>query len=452
MGVVEAPRALLLQQAAVNRLYPMVGNTYLGRYSIRGQIFLPHSGRGPFVGSRQLHGAGAECASRILARLIVAATPLLAVGSIHDHRPAIGFFLDLGDVKRLAGSAKLLDPTVGSDWAMDGAWISKQVHGPLPVSLLGRFLWLVQTGKGAAETSWSLFGTWDHLGLHHARVDLERRAQLDNPNHMASRSGLDQSWRLTLRFFTDFLLSETLLLNPVFFIGAVLASVCFWRHSPDRLQIYLFSMGAPVFFGYLLYTFRAKAQPNWIAPAIIPLFCLMAIYWSSRWREGLRIVKYGLTTGLLIGLPAVVLLHETNLIDKVVGRPLPPAMDPLRRVRAWKEAAQVVGEARTKLLEEGKPVFIIGDHYGITGLLSFYLPEAKVGVRDNPIVFARSADKAENQFFFWPSYGSRTGQNAIYVAENSRSAPAPEQLERSFRPSPIWARRTFFIEVGFSTS
>jgi hypothetical protein len=106
------------------------------------------------------------------------------------------------------------------------------------------------------------------------------------------------------------------------------------------------------------------------------------------------------------------------LIQKVAGKYLPPKADPMTRVRGYDDMARVVEEAREKLSAEGKPVFIIGGHYGTTGLLSFYIPEAKTNVAENPIVYFLTSTNAVNQFYFWPGYKeNRTGQNAIYVKE-----------------------------------
>src|SRR5206468_12508721 len=143
-----------------------------------------------------------------------------------------------------------------------------------------------------------------------------------------------------------FLSSELVLLNPIFFIAAVWATVAFWRaasseeptHGRAKLPnfaAYLFSMGGPLFFGYALFTLHSRVLPNWIAASILPLFCLMGVYWESRYHAGLSVVKTWLATGLSVGLTAVVLLHDTNLVGKIVRRPLPPDKDPLRQVRVW---------------------------------------------------------------------------------------------------------------------
>ena len=92
-------------------------------------------------------------------------------------------------------------------------------------------------------------------------------------------------------------------------------------------------------------------------------------------------------------------------------------LDPLRRVRAWKETAQAAQNAREELLNEGKPVFIIADHYSLVGEISFYMPEAKAVVNIDPIVFYQTTLAPRNQFYFWKGYEEHKGQNAIFITE-----------------------------------
>jgi hypothetical protein len=89
-------------------------------------------------------------------------------------------------------------------------------------------------------------------------------------------------------------------------------------------------------------------------------------------------------------------------------------------VRAWRETAKVAAAARQNLLLEGKPVFIITDHYGLAGEFSFYLPEGRATLRGEPLVYSRPSPIPNNQLCFWPEYRYeqyRAGENAIYVAE-----------------------------------
>jgi 4-amino-4-deoxy-L-arabinose transferase-like glycosyltransferase/membrane-associated phospholipid phosphatase len=253
-------------------------------------------------------------------------------------------------------------------------------------------------------------------------------------SHVSENASLHQHWKPTLHHFLEFTGVELGLLNPVFFVAAFWAMLGFWTLKPERaesqtcerptsrrgLMVYLFCMGAPVFLGHWLYTLHSQVQPNWIAPAVVPMFCLMVLYWERRWREGARGVARWLRGGVILGLAAIIFVHEPELVGKMLGQPLPPDKDPLRRVRAWQATAAVVEAARAHLLAEGKPVFIVVHHYGITGLLSFYLPEARPVPGREPLVYSVLGPVAENQFFFWPEYRYqklRKGQNALFVIE-----------------------------------
>jgi membrane-associated phospholipid phosphatase len=256
-------------------------------------------------------------------------------------------------------------------------------------------------------------------------------------SHVAQDAGVHSVWKPTLKYLGEFLGGEVGLLNPILFGATVWAAIAFWRrgrHNP-RL-IYFFSMGAPVFLAYLVHSFRSRVQLNWIAPSVLPLFCLMVIYWDTRWRLGAAKLKPWLVAGLTLGFVLVILGHDTNLLQKATGRYLPVSQDPLHRVREWSEVARVVGEARRDLLAEGKPTFIIASGYGLAGEISFYLPEAKATVTTEPLVFCQTNGPPSNQFYFWPGYKDRKGQNAVFLRELDRDRtfdpPVPPELEQEF--------------------
>jgi membrane-associated phospholipid phosphatase len=240
--------------------------------------------------------------------------------------------------------------------------------------------------------------------------------------HVEGNAGANKPWEASwshLGDFASFIGVESFLLNPIFFVATVWACIAFWRRARhDPRLVYLFSMGAPLFLIYLLFTLHSHVLPNWIAPSVLPIFCVMVIYWDTRWRLGVRALKGWLIAGLAIGFVVIAFMHETDLVQHIVGRTLPPKVDPLTRVRGYHEMAMTVEEARDKALTEGKPVFIIGGHYGTVGQLSFYIAEARTNVAANPLVYFQTTSNAVNQFYFWPSYKeTRAGQNAIYVKE-----------------------------------
>jgi hypothetical protein len=245
--------------------------------------------------------------------------------------------------------------------------------------------------------------------------------------HVADDAGASSGWHPTLRFFGEFVGAEFSVLNPVFFVGMVWAAIAMWRqgrHNPKL--VFFFSQGAPLFLVFLLNSLRSRDYPNWIAPCVLPLSAMMVIYWDTQLRLGAEHVKQWLARGLTLGFALVIVIHNTDIIGKLTGHYLPVRFDPVHRVRQWSETARVVGQARQELLAEGKPVFIVADHYGLVGQISFYLPEAKAQVRETPLVYFRTSPVAVNQFYFWPGYTSRKGENAIFVRELSRIQPDPQ--------------------------
>ena len=246
-------------------------------------------------------------------------------------------------------------------------------------------------------------------------------------DEVAGNAGLHSPWHPTLHYFRDFLFTQAGLLNPVFFVGALWAMIGFWTRRRERpLWLYFFCMGTPVFIGYWLYSLHSRILPNWPVVAVLPMFCLMVLYWNER----PRVARPFLAAGLAFGIFAVAIMYQSNLIGKITGELLPGEKDPLRRVRAWKPTVALVEREREKLLAEGKPAFIIADHYGMTGLFSFYLPDAKAALKSEPLVYCVDSDEPQNQFYFWPPYdyrAERKGQNAIYVTELD-----PYPLERGW--------------------
>jgi membrane-associated phospholipid phosphatase len=247
--------------------------------------------------------------------------------------------------------------------------------------------------------------------------------------HIATNGQLDKPWTRT--YVAEFMLMETGALHPLFFVAALWAAVAFWRRGRrDPFELFLFSMGAPLFGGCFLLSFHSHILANWIAPSVIPLFCLMAIYWTKRWDAGAAVLRPLLAGGIAFGLLVVIILHDTKLTGKILHRRLPPRLDLLRRVHGWKETARIVGQARSQLAGEGPPAFIIGEHYGLTSQLSFYLPEARSRVPTEALVYFYATDHPRNQFYFWPDYLHRSGQNALFVREIAISALRPDWFWR----------------------
>ncbi len=395
--------------------------------------------------------------------LAATATPLLSVGAVLmtvDCLSVLFWTLAMLSGWQAVHSAAL------RPWLLTGLWLglgflSKNTNA-FQLACFALFFALSKPARAHLRTA----GPWLALGTAALALlpQLVWNAQHGwaTVEHLHNRAGLAQAWKFTPNYLIDFVAAELALLNPAFLAlifggvlttlaalragGAPVAAVCDRRSDTEQrsqsaakghwLPVFLLCMGLPLFLGYFLYTLRARVQPNWIVPAVIPLLCLAAVQADACWRRGVRSVRGWFIAGLALGLPLVILLHDTNLTGKLFGQPLPAKFDPLNRVRGWKSMAETVEAERQKAIAaDGKPVFLIGAHYGITSLLSFYIPEAKAGVPHAPIVFYQSSEKPENQYGFWPGYASRKGQSAIFVQELKKGAqpePPPARLTAEF--------------------
>jgi membrane-associated phospholipid phosphatase len=356
--------------------------------------------------------------------LIISATPLLALGSVLMTIDPLSVLF--WTAAMIAGWSAVQPNAKTTAWLWTGLWMG--------LGFLSKYTELFQL------VCWVVFFILWKPARTHLRKPGPYLALLINllcttpvliwnqqhhwitVTHVASNAGANKHWTPSwnhLVDFASFLGVESFLLNPIFFVAIGWACIAFWRRGRhDPRLIYLFSMGAPVFLVYMLWTFHSSVLPNWIAPSVLPLLCVAVIYWDTRWRLGVRAVRGWLIAGLALGGIVIAFLHEPDLVQHLAGRPLPPKVDPFTRVRGYPEMAWIVQAEREKLLAEGKPVFIIGGHYGTTGHLSFYIPEARTNVVENPVVYFQTSTSAVNQFYFWPGYkGNRTGDNAIYVKE-----------------------------------
>jgi 4-amino-4-deoxy-L-arabinose transferase-like glycosyltransferase/membrane-associated phospholipid phosphatase len=353
--------------------------------------------------------------------LILTATPLLSLGSIVMTIDPLSVLF--WTAAMVAGWAAAQPNGTTRQWLWTGLWIGLGFLSKY-TNLFQVVCWAVFFGLwGPARANLRRPGPWLALVVV---VFCSLPVLIWNSQHnwvtvahVASDGALGEKWS---RIFTwDFLVMEAGVLNPVFFIGALWAALRFWpERKRDPWLLYLFSMGAPLFLLYLCVSLHSRVEYNWIAPSIIPLFCLMAVYWTRRWPKASWFAEPVLSFGIGVGLFAVIMAHSPNLLGKLIHRPAAGPLNVLRRAQGWKELANIVSATRKKIDVNGTPSFIVCEHYGLTAEISFYLADAKRQIQSDPIVYYIDTPKPENQFYYWPNYLVRTGQNALFVRELPR--------------------------------
>jgi membrane-associated phospholipid phosphatase len=395
--------------------------------------------------------------------LIVAATPLLSVGAtLLTVDPLTVLFWT---ATMLAGWKAVQENSRTSDWLWTGLWMGlgflSKYSSPLMWMCWAVFFIVWPPARKHLRTR----GPWLALlvnllctlpvliwNMQNGWISLKHVARHTGVGKAAAPLSKHLSW------LVEFLGAEIALLNPIFFFAAAIALIAIWRTAKrDARMVFLFCMGAPVFILYIFLSLRSRVQPNWVAPSVLPMFAVMVIYWDARMRAGATRVKWWLMAGLLTGLVFVTVMKESRLVERLTGRALPAKIDPLTRVRAHSELARVVGEAQQTLAKEGRPVFVIGDHYGITSLLMFYMPDAKSRVANDPFVYCEPSDKPVDQYYFWPGYQeARRGQSAIFVSEREEAKLVEGWLSKWWRgeadfvepviagePAPEWLTKQF---------
>jgi hypothetical protein len=63
-------------------------------------------------------------------------------------------------------------------------------------------------------------------------------------------------------------------------------------------------------------------------------------------------------------------------------------------------------------------------------LLTFYTPDTRKAPRDNKLIYALATERPVNQFYFWPNYRNRAGEDALFVQREGASLP--QELTKQF--------------------
>jgi 4-amino-4-deoxy-L-arabinose transferase-like glycosyltransferase len=366
--------------------------------------------------------------------LILGATPLLTLGStlLTVDAPSVLFW-----VLAMISAWWAIQTDSIIKWMLTGVWIGlgllSKYTAVIQIVSIALFLTVWKPGRRHLRTAGPYLALAISLLAFLPVIIWNFQHDWITVRHLANRGGLDEPWSFEPRFMGEFLASEFGLLNPIFFGAVIWASAVLWRNWRERpLPTFLLWMGAPLFLFYFLYTIRGRVLPNWIAPCVVPLLAMMVVVAEQCWASHRRLIKNWLIAGLIVGYLGGTLAQFTEVTKPLTGRYLPAKLDPLHRVREWKAIALMLGREREKALSEGKPVFMIAQHYGLTSILSFYLPEAKKSVATDPLVYYLRTDLPKNQFYFWPGYEMRKGQNAIFVQEADVPQPAPASLRKDF--------------------
>ena len=214
----------------------------------------------------------------------------------------------------------------------------------------------------------------------------------------------------------------------------------------------LLTFSWPVLLIYLILALHQVSDPVWTAPAFVGLGILATHFWLQAANQRALVGGLCLVALVLSGLQAS-LAFNTNLV-RTIGISLPSDLDPSSKLGGWKTTAEIIDKFRASFENKfGAKVFMIGNEYQTSSMLSFYLNDKRSEGPGHPPVYIPESQDIQNEFSFWPRYDEfvagdpsskrdttfteEAGVNpfidrtALYITDQTEADP-PQNLQSAF--------------------
>ncbi|MDE2127963.1 MAG: glycosyltransferase family 39 protein [Armatimonadetes bacterium] len=230
--------------------------------------------------------------------------------------------------------------------------------------------------------------------------------------YLANKSRMTASDR-----FAEFTGSQAGLLGPVLFVGALWACVAKTRLDRSR-QVFLVSLGLPVFLFFCLLALKSKVQANWAVTAWISLVVL----WAGNLDDGLteagkrrRAARNLIGASVITGsvLCALILWPSSR---RLIHLRLKAKTDVTNTTHGWRSLAHEVAILRSVTESKtGRPVFVASNGYEYCSEMAFYLPDHPqtwdLFLHNRLDTYATSIDQLR----------AHLGESAIFVSDSQQS-------------------------------
>jgi hypothetical protein len=214
----------------------------------------------------------------------------------------------------------------------------------------------------------------------------------------------------------------------------------------------LLTFSWPVLLIYLFLNLHKVGDPGWTALAFVGLGVLATHYWLQVPSQGFLTSGLCIAALVLSGLQASVAMNP-NLV-RAIGISFPESLELNSAERGWQTIAEAIDKFRTGFESKlGAKVFIIGNDYQTSSMLSFYLKNKRIEGPGHPPVYIPESQDIQNEFSFWPRYDEfveadpslahdttfteEAGINpfmdrtALYVTDRPEPSP-PQNLQSAF--------------------
>jgi hypothetical protein len=221
--------------------------------------------------------------------------------------------------------------------------------------------------------------------------------------------------------FLEFIGASMGLITPILWVlimGLMVVSLFSWQHLGQR-ERYLWLFSAPGMLVLALMALRQRVHPNW--PAVfLPAAVLFTTAWAmGRWTPGRHLAGWQSAFRPAYKLAVLFFIITYGAATAFSqGWIFAPDIDPLRRVRGWRQMASTVAASHNSLPDPDETVIITQGHRFTTSELAFYLP-------GHPRVYRYTASSQviSSQHDLWETPAAHLGKNGLIVVQGT-----PDQL------------------------
>jgi hypothetical protein len=246
---------------------------------------------------------------------------------------------------------------------------------------------------------------------------------------------------------------QLIVCSPLFFIAMVTALIgSIPRAFRSSKVSFLLSFSWPILLIGLIAIFEHLTQPSWIALGFVSLSVLAVAWWLDVPPQN-RILQIAGVVALAIAGASSLLALDADAL-RTIGINLAYSSDSSGGLHGWKTATAEIERFRNSFEQKlGEPVFLIGNRYQTSAIVSFYLRDPRVEDPGHPPVYIPESQNIENEFSFWPRYdefvepadkseinslfSEQSGVNpfinrtAHYITDSPDETP-PQNLQNSF--------------------
>lgn len=228
-----------------------------------------------------------------------------------------------------------------------------------------------------------------------------------------SRSGVTHSFQIHPLQLLSFVGEQFGVVSPLFMAGIFIAAVALlMKRGGDLRTRFLLSQFLPVYGLFLFFSLNSAGKANWTVPALVTGIIFTVAFWRElaarqpAWRVGIG-------GAFAIAFLMTAFVHTAEIFH------VSQRFDPLHRAQGWPDFAAHIEKAR----EDNRANLLIGSHYSIASLMTFYLP-------GQPTTYLLPAPYGSSQFTLWPGYKVTSDTRALFVTTNVRAVP--DDLQKQF--------------------